>query len=87
SKTSIIRWHEVGAKRVAAIAVLWAGAVGLYFYSFTMGFKVLFYLSLAHVYLEFPLNHISIIGTYREARSLFGRPVQPALAVAGKSRR
>ena len=82
SKTSIIRWHRIGMKRVAVIGALWVGAAGLYFYNFTVGFKVLFYLSLTHVYLEFPLNHISIIGTFREVRSLFAQPMQPALAAA-----
>lgn len=89
SKTSIIRWHEVGVKRMAVIVVLWLSAVGVYFYDFTLGFKLLFYISLAHVYLEFPLNHVSIIGSYREVRSLFGKPMEPApaLARAGKSRK
>jgi hypothetical protein len=87
SKTSIIRWHEVGRKRMAVIAVLWAGAVGVYFYDFTLGFKLLFYISLTHVYLEFPLNHVSIIGTFREVRSMFVKPLEPALARAGKSRK
>jgi len=88
SKTSIIRWHQMGVKRVAVIGLLWLSAVGLYFYDFTIGFKVLFYLSLAHVYLEFPLNHISILGTFREVRSLVTRPMQPALAAAaGKARK
>jgi len=75
SKTSIIRWHEVGGKRLAAIGGLWLASVGLYFYDFAMAFKFLAYLSVIHVYLEFPLNHLSIIGTFREVRSLFGRPL------------
>lgn len=83
SKTSIIRWHEVGKVRMGVVGALWAIAVGLYFYDFALGFKVLFCLSLAHVYLEFPLNHVSIIGTWRELRDrVFGRPLEPALAVA-----
>src|SRR5579871_200445 len=87
SKTSIIRWHESGAKRLAAIGVLWAAAVAIYQYNFALGFKVLFCLSIAHVYLEFPLNHISIMGTFREVRSMFGKPMQPALATAAGKRR
>lgn len=82
SKTSIIRWHQIGGKRLAVIGALWVAAVALYIYNFTIGFKVLFYLSIAHVYLEFPLNHISILGTVREVRSMFGTPVQPAVAPA-----
>ena len=83
SKTSIIRWHEVGKLRMFAVVGLWIFAVGLYLYDFALGFKFLFCLSLAHVYLEFPLNHVSIIGTWRELRlRAFGAPVQPALAAA-----
>jgi len=82
SKTSIIRWHEVGTRRIVAMAVLWAASVGIYIYDFSLGAKVLFCLSLMHVYLEFPLNHVSILGTFREVRSMFQTP---ALATAGKN--
>lgn len=87
SKTSIIRWHEIGVKRMAVIGGLWLGAVGLYLYDFTLGIKALFYLSIAHVYLEFPLNHVSIVGTFREVRSLIGKPPELAVAAAKSSRR
>lgn len=69
SKTSIIKWHEVGTARLAAIAALWAACVGIYVYDYAMGVRLLLCLSLVHVYLEFPLNHISIMGTYRELRA------------------
>jgi hypothetical protein len=87
SKTSIIRWHEVGMKRLVIVATLWLSSVGLYIYDYSLGFRWLFVLSLTHIYLEFPLNHLSIIGTLREARGLFGKPLEPALAGAGKSRK
>jgi len=69
SKTSIIKWHEAGAVRLTAVAVLWLAAVGVYAYDYVIGVRVLFCLSLLHVYLEFPLNHVSILGTYRELRA------------------
>jgi hypothetical protein len=89
SKTSIIKWHEVGGKRLAAIAGLWIASIGLYFYDFAMAFKFLAYLSVIHVYLEFPLNHLSIIGTFREVRSLFGTPIasKPAARPMAQARR
>ncbi len=89
SKTSIIRWHEVGGKRLAVIIGLWLGSIVLYLYDFSIGFKFLLYLSLTHVYLEFPLNHISIIGTFREVRGLFRAPAAPPVAAAAgaKARR
>ncbi|MBI2686934.1 MAG: hypothetical protein HYX27_11515 [Acidobacteria bacterium] len=80
SKTSIIKWHEVGRGRLAVIALLWAAAAGIYIYDYTIGVKVLFGLSVLHVYLEFPLNHISIMGTFRELKSRVARPaLAPAL--------
>jgi hypothetical protein len=85
SKTSIIRWHEVGMKRLVAIGALWIASVGLYIYDYSLGFKVLFCLSFMHIYLEFPLNHLSIMGTFREVRSMIGRPLEPAPAAVGKS--
>jgi hypothetical protein len=87
SKTSIIRWHEVGPKRLIAVGAMWLASVGLYIYDYSLGFQWLFVLSVTHIYLEFPLNHISIIGTFREARGLFGKPLQPAPADAGKRRK
>lgn len=82
SKTSIIRWHKVGAQRLAAIGVLWAASVGIYIYNYSLGYKVLFCLSFMHIFLEFPLNHISIMGTFRELRSMFSAPPAPAFAAA-----
>lgn len=48
--------------------------MGTYAYDYSIGFRVLFCLSFLHIYLEFPLNHISIMGTYRELRSRLGAP-------------
>jgi hypothetical protein len=87
SKTSIIRWHEMGGKRLAVIGTLWLASIGLYFYDFALAVKFLAYLSVTHVYLEFPLNHLSIIGTFREVRSLIGGQPVPVLTGARKSRR
>lgn len=82
SKTSVIRWHEVGTARLTAIAALWVASVALYLYDYALSVKVLLFLSLAHVYLEFPLNHISIMGTFREVRSRWtGAGAAPAVPV------
>jgi hypothetical protein len=87
SKTSIIRWHKVGVPRIATIGALWLAAVGIYFYNYSLGYKVLFCLSFLHVYLEFPLNHLSILGTVREVRSMFGAGrLEPALAATGPAK-
>ena len=84
SKTSIIRWHQVPARRLIVIGGLWLASVGLYAYDYSLGFKVLFCLSFMHLYLEFPLNHLSIIGTFRELKSL-SASTSPRAAVAHAS--
>jgi hypothetical protein len=59
SKTSIIKWHEVPKRRLAAIVAAWIGSVGVYVYDYAMGLSLLYMVSLLHVLLEFPLNHRS----------------------------
>lgn len=69
SKTQVIRWHEISAQRMAAIIAAWGLAVGAYAVDYNFGFIALFFLSLLHVLLEFPLNHHSFVGIYQEIRS------------------
>jgi hypothetical protein len=57
SKTSIIKWHEVPKARTAVMIVAWLGALGLYAYDYDAGMAVLYFMSILHVMLEFPLNH------------------------------
>ena len=70
SKTSIIKWHEVPKARTVVIVALWLTAIGIYAYSYELGFVVLYFLSVLHVMLEFPLNHQSFVGIGRELRGL-----------------
>lgn len=61
SKTSIIGWKSsLTNKSIKYIIILWLCAVGLYFYDYVTGLTALFFLSLLHVVLEFPLNVITI---------------------------
>lgn len=62
SKTTVIKWHEVSKSRLALIAILWILSVIFYYVDFRLGFMVLFLLSMLHVFLELPLNVISIKG-------------------------
>jgi hypothetical protein len=73
SKTKIIQWHNVSRRRFFSIIGLWILAVIIYIYDYGTGLFVLFFLSLAHVVLEFPLNHQSFIGIYREVKSFLNR--------------
>lgn len=63
SKVSLIGWlRNTSREKIASIFLFWIGAVGLYLYDYRTGLAALFFLSLLHVILEFPLNVISIRG-------------------------
>ena len=61
SKTSIIQWHHTSRLKLTIIVFLWITSIILYFYNYNLGLKWLYILSMAHVFLEFPLNFISIL--------------------------
>lgn len=65
SKTSIIKWHEVSKKQAITILSLWLISISLYYYNYKVGFVALLFLSMLHVFLEFPLNMTSIQGIYK----------------------
>ena len=65
SKTSVIRWNDISRRRLAVVVVVWIASIGLYAYDSTMGFRWLFFLSLGHVLLEFPLNHVTFMAIGR----------------------
>jgi len=69
-KTSIIKWHLIPKKSLIIILLLWVGSLALYALNFTIGIKYLYFLSLLHVMLEFPLNHRTFIGIGQEIKSL-----------------
>lgn len=71
SKTSIIKWHLIPKKSLAIIFALWIASLGLYFYDYYIGLQVLYFLSLLHVVLEFPLDHRTFIGIGQEVKALF----------------
>jgi hypothetical protein len=66
SKTSIIKWHEIPRSRTAIIICLWLSALALYGYSYQAGMAALYFLSVLHVMLEFPLNHQTFAGIGKE---------------------
>ena len=79
SKTSVIKWHQVPKKRLIVIGALWIAAVGFYLYNYSWGFNVLFLLSFLHVFLEFPLNHVTMVGIIKEIGGrIGGRKPAPA---------
>lgn len=61
SKTSIIGWdRNISRPYLVFILILWLASVALYIYSYKTGVIVLYFLSMLHVIVEFPLNIISI---------------------------
>jgi hypothetical protein len=70
SKTSIIKWHEISKTRAAGIVGLWAMSLAIYAYDYQMGMITLYFLSVLHVMLEFPLDHLTFAGIGRELRAL-----------------
>lgn len=70
SKTSVIKWHQVPKKTLFATLGVWLLSISLYIYDYSLGLKVLFFLSFLHVFLEFPLNIVSFTGIGKEVMSL-----------------
>lgn len=61
SKTTIIGWHKkLTQKRSIVIFFLWITSVGLYFYDYKTAIALLLFYSLIHVFMELPLNVISM---------------------------
>ncbi len=61
SKTSIIKWHEITRTRAVAITGVWLSGGLAYLYDYRLGFGILYILSMLHVFLEFPLNHQTLV--------------------------
>lgn len=80
SKTRVIQWHNVPKLRFAAVIVLWLASVAVYIYDYAVGLQWLFFLSFAHVLLEFPLNATSVagIGNYFRQRFFGGGNKAPS---------
>lgn len=57
AKTTQIKWHKLlSFKKVISIISIWLVSVFLYWYDYKIGLTALLFLSLLHVFLEFPLN-------------------------------
>ncbi|PYS88581.1 MAG: hypothetical protein DMF64_20195 [Acidobacteria bacterium] len=76
SKTSIIKWHRVSRRQLIGILALWLLSIGLYLYDYRTGLLALLFLSLLHVFLEFPLNYRTLAGIGRELRHGLARPAR-----------
>lgn len=65
SKTTVIGWGKaMSAKKFVVTIIIWCASVLLYWYDYKTGFIALFFLSIVHVVLEFPLNIRSVKGIF-----------------------
>jgi hypothetical protein len=61
SKTSVIGWKDlINLKSGSLILLIWLASIILYYTDFQTGLIALLFLSYLHVFLEFPLNWITI---------------------------
>lgn len=68
AKTKITAWHLLSKRRLAFICVAYVVFISIYLYDYTKGLETLFFLSVLHVVLEFPLNVATIKGMIPEAQ-------------------
>ena len=59
SKTEIIKWHRTPKPWLILSVVVWLSSIGLHLVDMKIGILFIASLSLLHVYLEFPLNHLT----------------------------
>jgi len=77
SKTSIIGWSRSLSKtKIVIVVLIWSFSLFLYWYNFKLGYIALFFFSMLHVVLEFPLNIKSMKGIIRLVRE--PRHIKPA---------
>ena len=70
SKINVIGWAKSISKvNLFTVMLLWTVSVALYLYDFKLGLMVLFFMSLGHVLLEFPLNIVVVKGIYKHYQS------------------
>jgi hypothetical protein len=61
AKTTLIGWRKVlNFRKTILLGFVWLFSIALYLYDYRVGLLALFTLSLLHVFLEFPLNALTI---------------------------
>jgi hypothetical protein len=59
SKTKIIKWHILPRKKLIIVFGFYLIVLSFYLTDYRLGFLVTIFLSMIHVFLEFPLNFLS----------------------------
>lgn len=65
SKTSLIGWHKGGKWSWTFILGCWGLCVGIFAMDYMTGITVIYFFSMLHVFLEFPLNHRTFLSIGR----------------------
>ena len=73
SKTSIIKWHEISRSRAFGLVGIWLSTGLAYWYDYRLGFGILYIMSMLHVFLEFPLNHQTMVEIGKSLKTSRGR--------------
>ncbi len=81
SKTSVIGWHEIPRFRLVVVLILWAVMLMLYLFDYASGLKALYFLSITHVLLEFPLDILAFMTIGKEIGGVL-RPGNPRRKLA-----
>lgn len=67
SKTTVIGWHKNMTKQsTLLIAAFWIISIILYAYDYALGFTLLLFVSLVHVFLELPLNYMTLRSIFKK---------------------
>lgn len=68
AKIDIIKWNQVPKKSLILSVAIWIASIALYAYDYKVGFYFLLFLSMLHVFLEFPLNFQSIVAVVKRSK-------------------
>lgn len=79
SKTSVIGWHQGSRLSLFLVFLSWFSCLGIFWYDYRTGLSVLYFFSILHVFLEFPLNHQTFLGV---GRALLARRGEAQLRAA-----
>ena len=70
SKTKVIGWNDISRDRLVLIVILYFCFIGLYLKSYILGYTAVLFLSVLHVFLEFPLNIRSFVDIGKTLRTI-----------------
>jgi len=73
SKTKIIKWHILPRKKLIIVLGFYLIVLSFYLTDYRLGFLVTIFLSMIHVFLEFPLNFLSFKQLFKSLKPVKSR--------------